>query len=694
MPLCRNCAKLPLDALRPRQLVSQGESQASLENALKESKDARFRIGTLKDIVARSSQCPLCGLIREAVVSWHPTDPAHTHCEADFSTVGTVHGYENYNGPGGLNVIRESVQLSRMRVTLRTSARTRRFVCDEVARDFDFELHAGAKNVSPEPDASTLARHRPQSCEMALLRSWLMQCCQRHQGICEKPRLLSSVSTSTQREPYEIKLIDVRRRCLVSVSSHELYRWRYVALSYVWGTKEQPLALRRKNSKALHQDGGISHASRTIEDAMKVTKELDYQFLWADVLCVMQDDASQRAADISHMYQIYTTADLTIIAAGDGTANQGLPGISYERAIQTSAQIKPDLWLFTATQQPLITQSGIALNCPWSTRGWTLQEQVLSLRCLFFLEDQVIWRCQSCDRFEDLALERTPREPLHLRLEWARTQPGGRKRNVRQSKPQHAANIFYIENPTMFEQNFSALAKAYATRTLSFNSDIENAFQGVLTGLAKEFHKGIPVKRFEEYLCWSRYDPRHQPLCRRIDCPVPSWSWMAWKGPISFGEVTYMFPAIICYRLVARQTNDPPHPVPQLQAVTQRRFSDLSDRGYREDSDIRSNLIEDADREWRKLRDNPQLTPSIPDVKDIKIDLNHLIFYADVAERLEVNLISSRKAGRQTWMESYEILSVANQEYPLLKFKELKFEDSTFRLPCILPIVRHIQIWK
>ncbi|KIW12845.1 hypothetical protein PV08_08032 [Exophiala spinifera] len=681
MPLCPNCTKLPLDALRPRQLTPHGRPYASLENAFKEAEDACFRIGTLKEIEARSDRCSLCGLLWKAVVSWHPADPAHTHCKVYVSAVGTAYGYERYNGVGGTNTIRRAVQISRMRVTFQGSAKTRRSESSEAAQDFDFELHAGAEVVSPKRDSSILARYRPQSCDMALIRSWLTQCCQEHQSICDKPRLLSSVTISMkQGEPYQIRFIDVQRRCLVSAPSSELYCYRYVALSYVWGTNKQPLGLHRENSKALHQDGGIRNASRTVEDAMKVTRELGYRFLWCDVLCVTQDDASQKAADISHMYQIYTRADLTIIAAGEGTADQGLPGISYERTIQRSAQIQPDLWLYTATRQPLVTRSGIALSCPWSTRGWTLQEQVLSLRCLFFLEDQVIWRCQSCDRFEDLALERTSEEPLHLRLEWARTQPEGQTRKAHHSKPQHAANIFHIENPFMFEQNFAALAKAYATRTLSFNSDIENAFQGIMTGLAKDFHKGIPVKRFEEYLCWSRHDPRKQLLCRRNDCPVPSWSWMAWKGPISFTEVaSTTFPAIVCYRRVAQQTDDPAHLITvQLHTVTQKRFSDLSGSGCHEDSDVRSYLTNGADREWRKLRDDPRLTLSISDIKDVEINLNHLLFYADVADRVEVRLVSSRQAGRHTWMESYEILDADNPRHPLLKFKELAGENSTF----------------
>jgi hypothetical protein len=68
---------------------------------------------------------------------------------------------------------------------------------------------------------------------------------------------------------------------------------------------------------------------------------------------------------------------------------------------------------------------------------------------------------------------------------------------------------------------------------------------------------------------------------------------------------------------------------------------------------------------------------SITDIKDIEINLDHLFFYADVADRVEINLISSRKAGRQTWMESYEILDADNLRYPLLKFKELKFKELT-----------------
>lgn len=70
------------------------------------------------------------------------------------------------------------------------------------------------------------------------------------------------------------------------------------------------------------------HLPKTVEDAITVTKSLDYRYLWVDELCIDQLDPVHRASQIGQMDQIYRGADLTIVAAYGDNKNCGLPGVN------------------------------------------------------------------------------------------------------------------------------------------------------------------------------------------------------------------------------------------------------------------------------------------------------------------------------------------------------------------------------
>lgn len=79
----------------------------------------------------------------------------------------------------------------------------------------------------------------------------------------------------------------------------------WVALSYVWG----------------HSSGDAGPEvfpqalPNTIEDAIKVTEEMGYRYLWVDRYCIDQKEEAQKLDLIAKMDIIYRAADLTIIAA-------------------------------------------------------------------------------------------------------------------------------------------------------------------------------------------------------------------------------------------------------------------------------------------------------------------------------------------------------------------------------------------
>ena len=84
----------------------------------------------------------------------------------------------------------------------------------------------------------------------------------------------------------------------------------YVALSYCWGTDQVKTTAGTLASfrKALPSD-----ISATVQDAITVTRELGFSYLWVDAFCIIQYDVEDWERESRRMGQIYMRAILTIV---------------------------------------------------------------------------------------------------------------------------------------------------------------------------------------------------------------------------------------------------------------------------------------------------------------------------------------------------------------------------------------------
>jgi len=143
---------------------------------------------------------------------------------------------------------------------------------------------------------------------------------------------------------------------------------------------------------------------------MTVTESLGIQYLWVDAICILQDNTPDKMAHLGLMGQIYNYALFTIIAACGSNAEAGLVGVREPRAV--SQQIikivdersdKPEIYIITSSaRRILFGELYKADNSVWATRGWTLQERVVSRRGLTFTPSQMYWSCRAASWSEDL----------------------------------------------------------------------------------------------------------------------------------------------------------------------------------------------------------------------------------------------------------------------------------------------------
>ncbi|CAG9981499.1 unnamed protein product [Clonostachys byssicola] len=198
----------------------------------------------------------------------------------------------------------------------------------------------------------------------------------------------------------------------------------YVALSYCWGA-EQNIRLLSTNIETYMEGIPNDSIPRTIADALKITKAMGLKYLWVDSLCILQDSEQDLQHELSYMGEIYANAWLTIAPKNSSGCNDGC---FRERDWKTSAIVPLDIRLPPPAEQrtsqihlqvennrtscvnrlmvlPRHRMEKSGKKSVLRTRGWTLQEEILSRRMLHCSDRELSWTC-----LEGRCTERIPEQ--------------------------------------------------------------------------------------------------------------------------------------------------------------------------------------------------------------------------------------------------------------------------------------------
>jgi len=568
--LCRRCERIDFEQYLPRSEAyksrwlglsySQDKSKVSLRRPDGSTARRKLTAGSschevssqsleaLQDVIDRQGVCSFCTLIVETL---------HGHLDAEcFQSLisrkpfcnliskSIAYALKRQDGNGSRYLFRFGISLTAEQASSQSPD-----VIVTLPQVFHIGFGNDSRNQPWENNFSSwIGRLRNPRCNIRLAEKWLKRCEDHHGRECNE----STISKVTDDLHIgSIRLVNARLRCLETFGLSQDVP-RYLSLSYVWGMPNQKTSLVKANLAELHRPGRLPACSRTIEDALKVVVMMGETYMWVDVLCIVQDDDRDKRANIAAMYYVYARSYLTIVASGKGNVESGLPGISDDRPKQLSARVKDDLLVLSTAAEPVITGRGMESASPWYTRGWTLQEHILSRRCLLFYDDQMFWRCQDengANWSEDLDLEEDG-----VSSWWNERVKDGDQDipysmyQTRRCNPKQGLSFNKGKPDYQWLMN---LIELYMTRKLSYDGDIKNAFEGILKLYGGSFWWGIPHSRFEDYLVWQesylsaelveqndsgRYLPGRiqTQLQRREDIHTPSWSWMGWKGKICY----------------------------------------------------------------------------------------------------------------------------------------------------------------
>ncbi|KAF4990998.1 hypothetical protein FGRMN_8119 [Fusarium graminum] len=316
-------------------------------------------------------------------------------------------------------------------------------------------------------------------------------------------------------------------------------RGSYLALSYCWGmpdpNKQTSLSkLHKDNLDRLVKAIRVDELEQSVQDAINVTRQLGYTYLWVDRLCIIQDCETDKAHEISRMATIYKNADITIAAGTSERAAEGFLGSSSANvpylppnkfSVPMENGHKGTVYLSGKAYEP---------DHALDKRGWTLQEYMLSSRMLIFSHYQLLWQCQEIELQSVTGNEQGLEYQQHLEsLPWAAFEDEGEP-----AYGTHDSDRLYL---------WKTIIMQYTRRNLKVPEDRLPAVTGITTELQKVWGDsqiyGHWQQWFIELLAWQI--PEDSRVEERRLKRAPSWSWVSVDSEIEFKDPIIAKDAIV-----------------------------------------------------------------------------------------------------------------------------------------------------
>jgi len=375
----------------------------------------------------------------------------------------------------------------------------------------------------------------------------LQDCSRNHEG-CPKPR---DASLPT-------RVIDVLHsnddRIMLHISGPEECG-QYLALSYRWGGPQTVTTTKATLSDRICGIQ-VSDLPSTLRDAVSLTRDLGYRYLWVDALCIVQDDYADKLAEICRMSAIYKNSTITIAA---GSTNSVEESFLADRPIKRSCTfpyLLPDGSLGTLWIADCRTE---VLQSPLDMRAWALQESLLSPRVLWYGPADLKWKCFT-NAFDSVS-KGHPHNFVYLSNRLKRLPP----------QIYHGSIPSQTFIPNEASELWCRILEDYSGRDVTFEEDRLPALSGIVSELKNlwgmEYYAGIWGSWLIRHLGWYNtaeaedlttlpnvefsklhLPPTHSP---------PSWSWVAYNARVNVYEVLDEYAQVLECTVSLTDSSDP-----------------------------------------------------------------------------------------------------------------------------------------
>ncbi|KAH8594451.1 heterokaryon incompatibility protein-domain-containing protein [Bisporella sp. PMI_857] len=325
---------------------------------------------------------------------------------------------------------------------------------------------------------------------------------------------------------------------------------RYCALSYCWGGLEP--GCKTTASTLADRKTCISWKSltKTFQDAIMITRQLDVPYLWIDSMCIMQNDEADWLHEAGKMFNVYLNSFVTIGAISGKDSNAGLWGRSVDRDpnLIATLRLRGKAWPLYIRQQHLPFYEWREKSYfsseyyPLFGRAWAYQERLISPRVLLFSDSELAFQCiskVSCQCGADnsaMAQKANRKSQFFKSLNINREEKVLSPRMIFENYDDRG-DMRQIEENSL-ESSWRDIVTYYSGLHLSNEHDRLVAIGAVaeqvhLARLNEKYLAGLWSGSLLKDLLWQSSQ-----VIDKVD-NEPSWSWSSWKFADKDKNVSY-----------------------------------------------------------------------------------------------------------------------------------------------------------
>ncbi|KAH7077394.1 heterokaryon incompatibility protein-domain-containing protein, partial [Paraphoma chrysanthemicola] len=354
--------------------------------------------------------------------------------------------------------------------------------------------------------SSTLIFRRTDAFEvLQQARGWIHQCQDHH----TKCRARDSDAEGSGFVPTRLIRVNTVDGVLKSVRLREHgeidSKSKYLTLSHCWGAAKSIL-LEQNSLTKFRSAIPLAQLPKTFKDAMLVTTQLGYEFVWIDSLCIIQDSNEDWVRESALMGEIYRNSACTIAALGAKDSNGGC---FQERCALSflGCRFGPDFVIMGERQQDWL-----------HSRAWVLQERCLATRTLNFGANFVSYDCVEGSNDE---------------MNWTQQMPTLKGR-YSQLTIRNRGLWTKIEGEwrDSWLDDWWWILGEYTKCNLTYISDKWTAIQGLATTMADLNNVNIINGLWEPALAQELLWVADSMGSSRLSVGWPSWSWLSIDGAV------------------------------------------------------------------------------------------------------------------------------------------------------------------
>lgn len=292
---------------------------------------------------------------------------------------------------------------------------------------------------------------------------------------------------------------------------------QYACLSHCWGSS-QPLRTIKSNLRSHKHDLPLQRLPQTFQDAIAVTRHIGLRYLWIDSLCIVQDDDKDWEEQAAQMGSIYQHATITLGASASISADSGLfrrrPG-ERDKELYKFTNNSHHKGIYIARNR--IQKFHGLRRSRLMTRGWVMQERLLSPRFLHFSGYELVFECMQsatceCSHSGDIAVIRNEAQL--------------RKETFKTSRLQTLC-------PAWLSHSWHCAVYNYSEMALSFDKDTLAAISGIAKKMGhyiqSKYVAGLWESNLIYDLAWHVTHPSR--AMRRSVWTAPTFSWASITQP-------------------------------------------------------------------------------------------------------------------------------------------------------------------